>query len=1238
MDRISIKRLIGFCLVVAFASFVSAQVNIFQEEQDWRFAKQLAEKGMHDLAALQFAKYAENYSTSPNAPEALLRSAQSYEKSDKLNVASETYLKLILKYPQSVFVDQAQFSRALILTKLKDYLSAALSFERVRLLSPKSELVPQAQLSSGEAFLQANELLRANGALQLLLEEHPTHPLRLQARYLLAQIRNRQRQPSIALQELDRIAGDRLEDDLTVKALLLRADLLQQIGRYSKADSVLRAIVSSGLKSDSVAAAAVKLTESLQWRGDYKASQAIIEQAISLPSAQAFQSRLRLIQGDNFFALKDYPSAVQSYAAIRPEQLPANDLIALEFRRGAVQQKLGKNEVALVHFQNVLLSPDTLANSRLLHRHAAFAASDILSSAEKPVEALRLLRSEMEQARKQGWADELLYHIGKTQDEFLRDPVGARRTFAAVLELYPQSPFADDAQLGIAHSFDGEGQYWQALEEYQRYCKLFPGSDDYDSIKQRIDVLQKFAYAPSDAADKAFNDVLAQSMSGVETAQLLAKWAEQQIMVFHDYHRGLALIRQAMNASGSESIDAAKVLYLIGYSHGLLMEKYAWEHQPIKANAHRDTLWSSAALMVEKHPASEWSSKLKSLVIDVELQTLSTPQERATLLDSTLAYFAKQNAPDSLQKEYKHRLAQEIYLANQDSMDVIALRRAVRLCQEAGTGGTPADLAASNQLLHAMTLLRLARPDTAAILLEDFLNIFPNAPQVVQASFQLAGIYAKTGKTEKAKEIYQDIAERYYYTQLASQAQKRYCQILLDEGKTEAAISCLQEKLDLQALRNLAFFFSYAVDDESLWLWTQAIKAKAMPLEARAALKDYLALSQQGKHRAEALLSLGELAYQGKDIDAALGHWEELAQTFPQDSLAALARVRTADIYFDRGRHAQAGKLYTSLRAALHGDLLRHASAREALCELKEGNLAKAERLMEAFKKQFSDRRSEAAFLYEKGNFLIDQKNFKEAEAVFKDLTGKYKDISEGAEGELGLGRLYVILNRTEDALKILTNIPNKYKDPDVVAAAYVNLGDFYYENRQLENCIFACRQAIQAQKHGPEHAEAVRILIRAYDDFRLWDQAIALTREYVESYPDASDVMVKRSQIGVFLYDLKDYDRAISYLRELKPLVDADTETELQYWIAKCYADRGDTEEAITEFLKVKYLCKETKLPWGATALYEAAQSYRKLGELKKAKDLFQEIVRDRGAADQIGRVANERIKEIEEELAKSS
>ena len=202
------------------------------------------------------------------------------------------------------------------------------------------------------------------------------------------------------------------------------------------------------------------------------------------------------------------------------------------------------------------------------------------------------------------------------------------------------------------------------------------------------------------------------------------------------------------------------------------------------------------------------------------------------------------------------------------------------------------------------------------------------------------------------------------------------------------------------------------------------------------------------------------------------------------------------------------------------------------------------------------------------------------------------------------------------------------------MAVAYINLADFYYKNRQIENAIIACKKVFDLQDNGDEHEQALRIIINAYDDVRLWDRAIAYAREYVEQYPNTSYTISYRIKIGLLLTNLKEYDRAIYHFQNLKPLADADTEPEIQFWIAKAYSERGNTEDAITEFLKVKYLSKPTKLPWGDTALYEAGQAYRKMGKLQRAKELFQRVVQSRGTLDQIGRVAGEKVNEIDSEL----
>ena len=78
-----------------------AQQATLQEEQDFRFAIQLENKGLFDLAALQFERFAESYPMSVQAPHALFRAAQNYEKADSLSRAARDYQMILFQYPQS---------------------------------------------------------------------------------------------------------------------------------------------------------------------------------------------------------------------------------------------------------------------------------------------------------------------------------------------------------------------------------------------------------------------------------------------------------------------------------------------------------------------------------------------------------------------------------------------------------------------------------------------------------------------------------------------------------------------------------------------------------------------------------------------------------------------------------------------------------------------------------------------------------------------------------------------------------------------------------------------------------------------------------------------------------------------------------------------------------------------------------------------------------------------------------
>ncbi len=68
------KLTLALLVLILFCSLLPAQEGLLQEEKDFRFASQLSDKQLYDLAAQQFEKFADIFPTSPRALESLFYS------------------------------------------------------------------------------------------------------------------------------------------------------------------------------------------------------------------------------------------------------------------------------------------------------------------------------------------------------------------------------------------------------------------------------------------------------------------------------------------------------------------------------------------------------------------------------------------------------------------------------------------------------------------------------------------------------------------------------------------------------------------------------------------------------------------------------------------------------------------------------------------------------------------------------------------------------------------------------------------------------------------------------------------------------------------------------------------------------------------------------------------------------------------------------------------------------------
>lgn len=1220
-----IRKAVFFLMLAC--SLLLAQSNILQEDQDFRFAGQLAAKGMQDLAALQFLKFAGDYATSPRAPEALFRAAEAYETLPEAGKALSIYLQLILQYPQSTFIDQALFNRARLLSAAGQSIEAALSYERLRLFVPKSALGPQALLSASREFLKAGETQRSLDAVLAFLEQYPTDPLRFEARYLMASIRFQEHKPLLALQELDRILGERVEGDMAVKANYLRGRTLYEMGRYRLADSIFQTVLQNAPAVDSTGAMGLYYARLLHHRGDYQNSKRIVGALLDKHPQIKERAELLLLQGDNQYALAEYQPALESYSLLRDAALPKGTAEQVLIRQALTLLKLQRPQDALQKYQSLLAKPDSALGDKGLRQFALIESSRLLCSQGNPADALRLVRRYINHPGFQ--SDELLLTLAEIQKNYFKDYIAAGSAYTTLLELYPQSPLQDDALFALAHCHEQQGRLSEAIAVYEKYLASFPAADQVQQAQDRIYYLRHFKPAPAAEMQVQLQQFIVKQFSTADKSQLALSWAEKLIYAFHDYQQAVPVLNGLK--SGKIPVDIQqRAFYLQGLCHLYLAKKSAYDDQADRRRAHLDSLQQIVTVLQESGQAGDLADQL----FVEQWNDHKDPAQRMAFANDSTTQKIKSTLTDSMRALVELQLADSYYQAAGDSGGGLLLHSA-RICRSLTTG--PQTPQPETLALQGDVYRRLQKPDSAVLAYQQLLRVYPNHPRAVHALWHLAGLKMQQGQWADALPYYEDIARQFYYCDLARRAEQRICEVLFKLGKLEQAQTCLDRALTMRSFGEMALFFPSKVDDELLWISAQTQEALGNPALAIKAYQDYYLQSAAGARRPAALLRMAELSTQLGFSDAATGHYEELLSRYAQDSLAVVALRRLADSYFDRGLFNEAKKNYLLLKNSPDPEAQTWAATREVLCEFRLNNFARAKTMVEVFKKQYANRSSEAQFMLTEAELQLSGKEFKNAETLFKEVSSKYKETPEAVRGDLGLARLYIILNKNEDALKILIAIPEKYRDAHAVGAAYVTLGEFYYANQQFENCIAAGRKAYELKEAPQERAQAMQLLIRVYDDVRMWDRAIALLREYLQTYPNADDVMMRKVQLGIFLINMKEYERAIAYLKDLKWLVDAETEAEVQYWIAKSFNERGQPQEAIIEYLKVKYLCAPTKLPWGTTAVYEAGQAYYKLGELGKARFLFLSIVRELGAADQFGRVAADRVQEIDAEMAQS-
>jgi tetratricopeptide (TPR) repeat protein len=479
-------------------------------------------------------------------------------------------------------------------------------------------------------------------------------------------------------------------------------------------------------------------------------------------------------------------------------------------------------------------------------------------------------------------------------------------------------------------------------------------------------------------------------------------------------------------------------------------------------------------------------------------------------------------------------------------------------------------------------------------------------------------------KYEAALALLKTMRERFFYSAYADSAQALMLRVFILSGRVTEAL----QTLDAAGAQANGF------NDGADWSRAQLLESTRDYSQAIQFYLRFLETHPQAPEAAAALLAAARLTYRAGAAQLASGYYEECIRRFPGTEYSHEARFRLAEIQYDNHDFANARPIFwEAYNENPNGAYAKVALKKFILCLYKTKNIGQAEteskKFEESYKNDKNDRESIAELQYAAGEVALENKDFVTAERIFKKLRD-YRDTPSGILGEYGLGKTLLIQTKTEEALETLTGIPKRYPKHPFLPVVYLGLGDFYQAQQQWDNAIAAFGKVVQDSAFDNNYRVATRSLVDIYDRINLKDRALAQARHYVARFPDDPKTIDLQIKIGLLLIDLAQFDDAISHLRRLKPFADATTEPEIQYYIGKSHMNAGRFEMAIAELLRVKFFSKPTKLPWEVIALYDSAICYMRLHNCAMARKLFQQIVREQGAASEFGRFANVKIAEL--------
>jgi TolA-binding protein len=491
--------------------------------------------------------------------------------------------------------------------------------------------------------------------------------------------------------------------------------------------------------------------------------------------------------------------------------------------------------------------------------------------------------------------------------------------------------------------------------------------------------------------------------------------------------------------------------------------------------------------------------------------------------------------------------------------------------------------------------------DVATRYLEDFLDKYPQSPDLPAAQLLLGQCDFLRGEYSKAQELFEALSaqtekkdevlfwrgETYLKENRPGDARKDY-QSVIDQFPQSIFVPQAYYSLGWSYFQQKKFgraraAFVYLTRRFPKHQLVQDANLKIAECDFNSgrfkdAIRDFRGFVlryPQSDHLCEANFNIAESFYYLNDFNSAAGFYQKAMDSSCSDDLKLAAYTAQGWSYISTGKFNEAK---TDFKKAENFSKAKGLNAQEVV--LGEANLA-----------------------YEQGQY-------EKAAGLFTDFIRNYPQSPHWAQGYLGRANVYYLLKRYEEARTDYLRLWDQ-KDPDIFVKSRFGLGWSEFKLGRMADAISRFQDVMKNGRDAQARANALIQTADVYQEDSQWNEAAATYEQARKMFPDNGmmDYVLYREAIA----DLKSgkIEDALGRFKNLREVYPASKYLEdIDYYTGVISFKKGDWQQSSQTMERfLKNLTRPSE--FGPEANYILALSHLNLKEPEEALKYFEKILR---------------------------